>query len=63
MNSLTMTQMTVGLQVISKLTADFGSLDNAMAALQPILGVVSNNVSPLYAQVCYNVIYSTFSAA
>ncbi|KAI1729613.1 hypothetical protein DdX_01866 [Ditylenchus destructor] len=51
MNSLTMTQMTIGLQVLSKLTNDFGSIDGAIAALTPLLNVVSNNIAPFYAQV------------
>ena len=51
MNSLTMTQMTIGLQVMSKLTNDFGSMDGAIAALTPLLNVFSNNIAPFYAQV------------
>ncbi|KAI1716176.1 hypothetical protein DdX_07209 [Ditylenchus destructor] len=51
MNSLTLTQMTIGLGVISKLTADFGSLQKALDALQPLLDTIANNINPFYDQV------------
>ncbi|KAI1726000.1 hypothetical protein DdX_02692 [Ditylenchus destructor] len=51
MNSLTLTQMMQGLKIIGALTTDFGSLDNAKAALAPVMDVAMNNLGPIFNQI------------
>lgn len=58
MNSLTLTQMMQGLKIIGALTTDFGSLDNAKAALAPVMDVAMNNLGPIFNQVCSNFSYN-----
>jgi len=51
LGSLTGTQLTQGLTIYQKITADLGGLTGALATLQGLAGVAGNNIGPVLNQV------------